>query len=655
MSKRLRIVGMLTALVLIITLLCSCGLFTDNPKTVGGKEAFTIAGESISLYTFQSAFSANVNNYGQSLYESYQQQYASYISAGYITMDEIYNMVYEEVFNYTYDQILNAYSLIALYKKNAPTIYNNTLSAEFDYAKYLVEATDGATGVIDEIGYVLKASKSSLLSALISNLTTIIKEEGYTIEDDDDDDDDNETNIRADQPTVVIDSFVSEDYGLDTESIDEFLIKYSPDTTGNFNLDYTTFIDDFLLPVDNTSLIEQYQYMVDHIELKDTQTVFTIEQFVAYRTKAYNQLELTIKSNFNGTINEFIKNLIDDNLKNALLIRIERQFCLNLLEGNQSEMITRLNTYLAEVIDMQKISYTLDIDNYRRSVVSSKVLDGTKKSIVGGLTNDSYISYVPDGEDQFIFVKNLLIPFSSEQQAQLTAIGKAIGAISTDNNGFAYKTDVNKDAYQQYRLRMASEILAENFVDENAPLEKFFYIDAGELQINPTLDSLLKSVSNADEFLDLMYKYNTDTAQHTSTFDYVANGDPESGFESAWVTEFQEGCELLYDNGDLFVDNDTVTGTGGIAIAVTDFGVHFIYYVGKVTAHTFDFDTTNNLYYTKGTQEYNLLHEYYRSITEGAYELYYTTALDEVKDDIIFSDYFIKWIKANGFEVPDNQ
>ena len=126
-------------------------------------------------------------------------------------------------------------------------------------------------------------------------------------------------------------------------------------------------------------------------------------------------------------------------------------------------------------------------------------------------------------------------------------------------------------------------------------------------------------------FVDLMFQYNTDTAQHNSAYGYViAKNEPDvTGTADTWVKEFAAEARRLANEGTV----------GGIGYALTDYGVHIIFYEGDVVADSFDTDDWSDALQTQkgaGNASYrfykayfdSVKSEYYNDIMEDLYQQY---------------------------------
>src|SRR5699024_9549652 len=74
-------------------------------------------------------------------------------------------------------------------------------------------------------------------------------------------------------------------------------------------------------------------------------------------------------------------------------------------------------------------------------------------SFIEGLTDSSYIYTVPEGYN-YIFVKNILIPFTSEQKTVLSNLQKQLGSDTVPR-------------YIAKRTEFAAEVVAEDFLHQD--------------------------------------------------------------------------------------------------------------------------------------------------------------------------------------------
>ncbi|MBR5250949.1 MAG: hypothetical protein IKV38_02915, partial [Clostridia bacterium] len=109
----------------------------------------------------------------------------------------------------------------------------------------------------------------------------------------------------------------------------------------------------------------------------------------------------------------------------------------------------------------------------------------------------------------------------------------------------------------------------------------------------------------------------------------------------AWVAEFSKAGRVAISRG-----------LGSYELAVTDYGVHIVYFSGYVTADNFDFSDEAQLY-TPGTATYRFFKAYYDAVKEDIYNKVFEELLEETKaHDITYNDKVMnKLLKDYGFEL----
>ena len=120
-------------------------------------------------------------------------------------------------------------------------------------------------------------------------------------------------------------------------------------------------------------------------------------------------------------------------------------------------------------------------------------------------------------ENEYAFVKNLLISFSDEQKAVLEHYGNVYGK--------------NSETYLAKRDELATQIKATDFKSEKdedgeyAKLENIFTISEGEVTFaDSVLKTALEAVSKPQDFAALIDRYNEDPGAQGATYDYVVKG-----------------------------------------------------------------------------------------------------------------------------------
>lgn len=233
----------------------------------------------------------------------------------------------------------------------------------------------------------------------------------------------------------------------------------------------------------------------------------------------------------------------------------------------------------ASILASQKEAYSDDINNY-----------------ISDMEKGNMVLYHP--VSGYYFIKHILIPFSTEQLADIEEYeGSAIG--QQYNN------------QEEYRNYLATQIVSYEHKDGE---------DYGEAKSISEIEAeIRKTIAEASygekdkAFTKLMYKYSTDTAGFGQKYGYKEKVSFADGEKSSFVPEFAQACADLYAKGDLYVLSDNI---------VTTYGVHIIMLTKVV-----DYETETGLY------------DY---ATPSDNRTIYQTLENELYDAKL-SDFFTKW------------
>lgn len=599
MTKVKKIISLVIALVLIASSLCGCAYFYDSASAYMDRVVMKVGDEEVTYSQFYSVYS--------SLYSTY----SSYISAGYYTESDLFTLACST--------LANTYLLVDAYKNDSATVtYQHEYVDKFVDAEYLTE---------DDMIYVIKYVKSTMYSALDATLEEYFTENGYTIADEEEDD----TTDRKAPENKVITSLTDEVFALDIESVNESLVDATTDS-----LDYTKFFDEYVFDsATNEKLIEVLGKLNKRVlESDNTQDPITAREYIAAQKKAVVSVRSTAYSSYGiEDLTKYITKQINETITNILIQKAQITQLKAQIENDVTKLCENLTSYWTRLTTGTLEEYILDDEAYL--------------SFITALSDTSFIEVVDD-DYELIFVKNLLIPFDDAQTAVLDTMEDAANGITAIGDETSTELAARKEAaledFYAYREQLAMNVLAENFLDDGAALASFFEYNETTQKVQLIADSTLKTsldaVTTGEQFEELMYEYNTDTAQHTSWYDYVVNVNPDDSFTTSWVDEFQEACEELYDGG---------AGLGKYTICVTSYGIHIIYYDSDVAKETPNFNATT--IYDTSTNEYRFFETYYGLIQNAIIQDYYQKA-DETTE-ITVTDFFKKLAESGGYTIPD--
>jgi hypothetical protein len=244
-----------------------------------------------------------------------------------------------------------------------------------------------------------------------------------------------------------------------------------------------------------------------------------------------------------------IQRVYDIDIDNAYLTRTETNF-------DKSENVTTQN-----MLDEYLLLRNEDIAKY--DIVGGTT--GTDAFVSDVLSSASDIYYVPQSmNNQFFYVSQVLLPFSTEQTADLTA-----------EKTLLKQGNITQADYDAYRENLAKQIMVtlkdDSGNDTDTKLSASDVYKEIELAVNPkaTLSEKAKA------FNTYIYKYNTDSGIMNAEKDYVIGKkiDETTETRSKMVTEFTTAARDLETAGKL----------GAISsLVVSDYGYHILMFTGYV-------------------------------------------------------------------------
>lgn len=234
---------------------------------------------------------------------------------------------------------------------------------------------------------------------------------------------------------------------------------------------------------------------------------------------------------------KFIAYLIGDGYRENVKINLLEQHITDSVDVTDEEIQAEYDSMLAE----QKTKYA-DIDSFRSDVSAS---------------GSDPILYYPNGD--YYYVKHILVPFSDEQSAQLSAYTSGEGALLGSEAIRRFKENLGKNV-KGYEHRDGEDYGLPKTIDD-------IYAD-----ISSTMAAVRGDLKAADRaFESLIYKYNTDTGIFGNETGYpvraVFDSDTDE-YDSTYMEEFSRAADELYRAGVEGAISKPVT---------TDYGVHILY------------------------------------------------------------------------------
>ena len=178
------------------------------------------------------------------------------------------------------------------------------------------------------------------------------------------------------------------------------------------------------------------------------------------------------------------------------------------------------------------------------------------------------VNYVPN--DSYFFVSHILLEFSDQQKAEYDKLE------SQRNKGYI------SQAYYEQKLDLLVQQIVAVEKNENGEVVENSNKTAEQVltEVEVALNSAVTNAEKDQAFKNLLYKYNQDPGALNSEYLYIIGEE-----DSQMVETFTQASRDLNKNGEY----------GGISgLVPSEYGVHIIYYAGKVE-NVFNFANANDV------------------------------------------------------------
>ena len=423
------------------------------------------------------------------------------------------------------------------------------------------------------------------------------------------------------------------DQNFQNEDMTEYISKYWTDAETKFASSNLDELEDLYL-ASAEKMVEALNKRLD----EDVEKI-SVDEYTKYQKSVIKQYETSIKNNYGIDFKEFVALQINDMITSGI-INLYNYEVYKEIESEPADMKKTLEENYNILRDAQKAKFALD--------------EGFE-TYIESLNSESFIYDVPsDYNEKYVFVKNILIPFSAKQSAKLASLKADLGT-DKDEGGL----------YVKYRNSLAAQVVADDFnstKDKDGKydkIENLFTLDGeGNVIINSAAENdALKALSGGNvageskeerdaAIKDLMARFNTDVGQHSSLYSYVVRvGDKVSdggkipdSYTHRWVQEFVDATNDAMEKG----------GAGHYGIGISDYGVHIVYVEGYVKADVIDFNSSDFNYLDPASTAYRLFKTYF----EERQSKLLTEAVDALQKDyankVTESSMFKKFLKENG-------
>ena len=626
MKKASKILTLILIVVFVLSVFAGCDLVGRNTAKYRSTVAMTVGNEQITIGKLLDTFN------------SYYNSYYYYVNAGYFDIEYLLEM--------TVSSLIQQYMEIDNYVKTHDAVTPSQAKLAHN-AEYLSEDQ-----FLYCIKYVIHSAFTTFDETVITNLSV-----KHDIGDAEEEDTSRDFVEYDDLKGAANYAEYTLNQNFDTEEIDEYFEKYY-----NNSIEITV---DSLANLAKNYVCESEEVASEILaelndRLEDDEDEITFDEYQQAQQKALDQYSDTIKSNYGFTLQEFLKSQVNDMVSSGILALWSYEQYKD-IDGDLDEIIKTANKVNA---DAQAAEFAIN-NNF--------------DSFITGLSESSFIYDVPqDMQGKYVFVKNILIPFASQDSAWLNGQSSSFGGADTD----AFKDLRNKtaasikaryfdsDKYDETIEALFEQTLADFLKPEQYDedeKEEYKYKKIGELftnsdkgiTINP--DGALgkffgeggevKKVGDlegADLIVELMRRFNTDTAQHSSRYDYVVYvGDDWEDYDHSWVKEFYTAVNELGHKQDGSFDPENV---GKYAMCVSTYGVHIIYVDSFVESKKFDssiaWTDTASLSYVRYKEQFNSL---MNTRTQEALQVLQKEYLSEKSNLVTVNKQFDRFLKDNNF------
>ncbi|MDE5592662.1 MAG: hypothetical protein K2I75_01875 [Clostridiales bacterium] len=292
----------------------------------------------------------------------------------------------------------------------------------------------------------------------------------------------------------------------------------------------------------------------------------------------------------------------------------------------RSQKITAMQSYLTDSVTVQydevEKSYNTLLSDQRSKYEDD--ISAYDSAMSGGNTTVLY-----HANNNYFYVKHILLPFSDEQKAALTEFKNSPKIKNLHE-------DEQKEKIELFREQLVESIKCYPHVDGEDDLSRLMTVDDVMEHVNHVMTPLAGNVQRAnDAFNDLIYLYNTDPGAFDNDKGYVVKYQLNDGENETYMQEFADAAREMRRTLEV--------GQVYAKPVITDYGVHIMYLSSVVQKGAVEL---NDVTSPNGTQTYyDLLEEPIKSNRENAsytnwsnnvftynYEKHSTTYTDNFKN-----------------------
>lgn len=245
----------------------------------------------------------------------------------------------------------------------------------------------------------------------------------------------------------------------------------------------------------------------------------------------------------------------------------------------KSTKLTKMEEYISYTTNVSKITVQDVLNKYRAMILASMTKYNINPSSVSTDMLESFanVNYVPN--DEYFFVSHILLKFDEENQKK-----EYDSLVSKKESGL-----ISKSYYEAKILELAEQIVAIEKDSDGKVIEGSNKKSGDVLkEIQSSLATATTDQQKDKIFRDFLYKYNQDDGAMNSEYLYVIGKN-----DSQMVESFTEASRKLNEDG---------THGGISGLVVSEYGVHIVYYAGKVE-NTFNFANVDDVNFVESDIE----------------------------------------------------
>lgn len=595
MKRASRILTLILIVVFLFGIFAGCDLVGKNTANYRKTKAINVGGQSITVGKLLDTFNSYYNNYYY------------YIAYGQLTVDDVLDLAIQS--------LVSQYMKVDSYVSNDSNVKVSDNKNKYALAEYLTQ---------DQLDYVVSYVTYLVFQSFDGNVLEKV-EAKYELKAEEVEDTSRDFYKYDDLKGATTYAEYYRDQNFRNEEMDEYLEKYYQNNAKAL-LDHSNLLD--LYQQSAEAKVKELNERLDKDPDDDDTAEITTSEYQDLQKSVFNQYATSVKNSYAITFDEFLKLQIEDMIVSSITVLYNYDVYKEIEKDDDFKKTLEKNYETNKAAQVADFEIANNFDSY-----------------VTGLSSTSFIYDVPSKyAEDYVFVKNILIPFSEEQTARLNSLKADLG--TTDS-----------DLYVNYRNTLAGQIVADDFDTaknddgEYGKLEENpFVFEDGEVKVNPECTELsaylaggnvtaMEGKSVDETIVELMKRFNTDVAQHSAQYSYVVYVGDNENYKHQWVDEFVQATKDAMASGEV----------GHYGIGVSDYGVHIVYVEGYVKADDVDFNTAN--YLKTDTVEYRLFKTYFeKQVNKLIADKLEALQEQYVEKDITATKVFAKFLKENGLE-----